>query len=302
MNFIRKLISFLKYIILKILIFFGFNSIEEYNKKPHISETKDTIKNFHKPADSNSNSNIKEIGTIDGIPLLMDKQGNTFVKINGKLVKYHEYLKQKEKELKKVKEQEKGIEKNLIKFTYKDFVNKIKEEIGVEAAQTFAQNLKNDKIDQNQTINQNKLKELVKQTEKDLKLKNQELEKLAEKEKMLEPQKEKAIDKTNAIKKEEEMEKLKNSLKNTFHKDKEQEQERANEQKAKTNNRILQLEAKYGRDLDGDGYVNGEVAVGKQKYNPSFTRSVEKHENMDLDGGGVGKNSKHLLRNQGRSR
>lgn len=310
MNIIRKLISFIKYIILKILIFFGFNSIEEYREKPKINENSKNNTDKKEPKDENKNNeNLKEIGTVDGIPLLMDKQGNTFVKLNGKLIKYNEYLKQKEKEKEKErelqkqkeKEQEKGINKDLNKFTYKDFIGKIKEKLGVEVAAAFAENLKANKISQDQQINQNKLKELITQTEKQLNLKKQELEKLAEQEKMLQNEKEKGVDKNKEKEKDLEKEKLKDSLKNTFNKDKKQEQEKVNEQKARTSSTIAELEAKYGRDLDGDGYVNGEVAVGKQKYDPQFTKSVEKHENLDIDGGGIGKNPKHLLKDYGRS-
>ena len=310
MNIIRKLISFIKYIILKILIFFGFNSIEEYREKPKINENSKNNTDKKDPKDGNKNNeNLKEIGTVDGIPLLMDKQGNTFVKLNGKLIKYNEYLKQKEKEKEKErelqkqkeKEQEKGINKDLNKFTYKDFIAKIKEKLGVEVAAAFAENLKANKISQDQQINQNKLKELITQTEKQLNLKKQELEKLAEQEKMLQNEKGKGVDKNKEKEKDLEKEKLKDSLKNTFNKDKTQEQEKANEQKARTSSTIAELEAKYGRDLDGDGFVNGEVAVGKQKYDPQFTKSVEKHENLDIDGGGIGKNPNHLLKNRGRS-
>ena len=310
MNIIKKLISFIKYIILKILIFFGFNSIEEYREKPKINENSKNNTDKKDPKDGNKNNeNLKEIGTVGGIPLLMDKQGNTFVKLNGKLIKYNEYLKQKEKEKEKErelqkqkeKEQEKGINKDLNKFTYKDFIGKIKEKLGVEVATAFAENLKANKISQDQQINQNKLKELITQTEKQLNLKKQELEKLAEQEKMLQNEKEKGIDKNKEKEKDLEKEKLKDSLKNTFNKDKKQEQEKANEQKARTSSTIAELEAKYGRDLDGDGYVNGEVAVGKQKYDPQFTKSVEKHENLDIDGGGIGKNPKHLLKDRGMS-
>ena len=226
-----------------------------------------------------------------------------------KAEKYNEYLKQKEKEKEKErelqkqkeKEQEKGINKDLNKFTYKDFIAKIKEKLGVEVAAAFAENLKANKISQDQQINQNKLKELITQTEKQLNLKKQELEKLAEQEKMLQNEKEKGVDKNKEKEKDLEKEKLKDSLKNTFNKDKKQEQEKANEQKARTSSTIAELEAKYGRDLDGDGFVNDEVAVGKQKYDPEFTKSVEKHENLDIDGGGIGKNPNHLLKNRGRS-
>lgn len=313
MNIIRKFVVFIKQIILKILVFFGFNSIEEYVEKPKINENKiqENIDGVFNPNNGDkNNTNLNEIGTVDGIALLMDKQGNTFVRLNGKLIKYTEYLKQKEKEKernkemqkKKMQEQEKEINKNLNKFTYRDLVNRIREKLGLEAASAFIENLKTNKIDQNEQINQNKLKELTTQTERQLNLKNQEITKLAEQEKMLENEKLKGIEKNNNKNNELEKEKLKDNLKNTFNKDKNKEQEKADEQRTRTNKRILELEEKYGRDLDGDGYVNGDVAVGKQKYDPNFTKSVEKHENIDIDGGGVGKNPKALLKNHGYSR
>lgn len=160
--------SFISRIIQKILVWFGFTSVEDYVEKPKVQEEetfKQKLKFFKKNSDDNDDKGkdeaekLKQIGKVDEYDLYMDGNGETYVFIEGRKVKYKDYIKDKEKAKNKDKEKDKKNKEKDSLEKLKEKKKKLKEKENILNLQLNKQNLK--KLDPNHLEKINGYRDLI---------------------------------------------------------------------------------------------------------------------------------------------